>query len=192
MISAEKEERKNFMNQKFRWITETAVLLALLVVLQYATRPMSQLVTGSCVNAVLAVAVLLAGMSSGVTIALISPVLAYLFGIAPIVVTVPAIMVGNTVFVLLLGAMAGKSENLGVRAAAWLLAAIAKFATLYFLVVKIICGIASAPLLASGTLKASMLEKLPGMFAWPQLITALIGGGIGLLIAPVLRKALHR
>lgn len=180
------------MNQKVRWITQTAVLLALLVVFQAVTRSFGQLVTGSCVNAVLAVAVLLAGMSSGVTIALLSPVLAYLLGITQQLITVPAIMVGNTVFVVLMGLTAGKSRNLGTQVAAWLLAAIAKFATLYFLVVKIICGIASAPLLASGTLKPPMLEKLPGMFAWPQLITALIGGGIALLIAPVLRKALHR
>jgi hypothetical protein len=30
------------------------------------------------------------------------------------------------------------------------------------------------------------------MFAWPQLVTALIGGGIALLITPVLRKALRK
>ena len=68
----------------------------------------------------------------------------------------------------------------------------AKFAVLYVLVVKIICGLASAPLLASGTLKEPMLKMLPTMFAWPQLVTALIGGGVALLIVPVLRKALHR
>ena len=30
------------------------------------------------------------------------------------------------------------------------------------------------------------------MFAGPQLFTALIGGGIALLIIPILRKALHK
>lgn len=181
------------MNKKIRWITETAVLLALLVVLQAVTKSFGQFVTGSCVNAVLAVAVLLVGMSSGVTIALISPVLAYLLGIAPQLVTVPAIMVGNTVFVVLLRSIAGgRSKPLGGQIAAWLIAAVAKFAVLYLLVVKIICGIASAPLLASGTLKEPMLKMLPTMFAWPQLVTALIGGGVALLIVPVLRKALHR
>ena len=183
---------KKPMSKKVRWITETAVLRALLVVFQAVTRSLGQLVTGSCVTAVRAVTGLLAGMSSGITIALISPVLAYLLGIAPQLVTVPAIMAGNTVFVVLLGLIAGKGENTGTQAAAWLLAAVGKFAALYILVVKIICGIASAPLLASGTLKAPMLEKLPGMFAWPQLITALIGGGVALLIVPVLRKAIHR
>ncbi len=180
------------MSKKIRWITETAVLLALLVCLQAATKGFTQIVTGSCVNAVLGVAALFAGTSSGLTIAVISPILAYLLGIAPQLVTVPAIMVGNAVFVVLLGTIAGKNKAPSAQIAGWLLAAVAKFVSLYILVVKIICGIASAPLLASGTLKPPMLEKLPAMFALPQLITALIGGAIALAIAPVLRKAVKR
>ena len=90
------------MKKKLLWITETAIMLALLVTLQALTKGFSQLVTGSCVNVVLAVAVLVGGMGCGVTVALISPILAYLLGIAPNLVTVPAIMVGNTVYVLLL------------------------------------------------------------------------------------------
>ena len=181
------------MNKRVRWIARTGVLLAVLIALQAATKPLGQLVTGSCVNAVLAVTVLVAGLSSGITVAVISPVLAFLLGIAPQVVTVPAIMVGNTVFVLLLRLITGGQSKPPVRQiAAWLIAAVAKFAVLYVLVVKIICGLASAPLLASGTLKEPMLKMLPTMFAWPQLVTALIGGGVALLIVPVLRKALHR
>ena len=64
------------MNKKILWITETAIMLALLVTLQALTKPLGQLVTGSCVNAILAVTVLVAGISSGVTVAVISPVLA--------------------------------------------------------------------------------------------------------------------
>jgi len=37
-----------------------------------------------------------------------------------------------------------------------------------------------------------MLQLLPTMFAWPQLVTALAGGTIALLIVPTLRKALHK
>ena len=95
------------MSKKVRWITETAVMLALLVTLQALTKPAGQLVTGSCVNAVLAVSVLLAGLGSGITVAVLSPVLAYLLGVAPQLVTVPAIMVGNTVLVVLLYFIAG-------------------------------------------------------------------------------------
>ena len=180
------------MRKNVRWITETAVMLALLIALQALTKPLGQLVTGSCVNAVLAISVLLAGLGSGITDAVISPVLAFLLGIAPQLVTVPAIMVGNTVFVVLLHFIAGKSGGIGPRVTAWLLAAVAKFAALYILVVKVICGLASAPLLANGMLKEPMLKALPKMFALPQLITALIGGGIALLMIPVLRKALHK
>ena len=181
------------MNKKVRWITETAVMLALLVTLQALTKPMGQLVTGSFVNAVLAVTALLVGLYSGITVGLISPVLAYLLGIAPQILTVPAIMVGNSVYVILLYFIAGKDSRQILRQiAAWLAAAAAKFAALYAIVVWLICGVFSESLLASGVLKAPMLKALPATFSWPQLFTALIGGAVALGIVPVLRKALRK
>jgi len=181
------------MNKKLLWITETAVMLALLVALQAITKPLGQLVTGSFVNAVLAVTVLVAGLYSGITVAVISPVLAYLVGIAPQILTVPAIMVGNTVFVVLLYFLAGKdSKNVLRQLITWISAAAAKFAALYAIVVWLICGVLAEELLASGVLKAPMLKALPATFSWPQLITALIGGGVALLIVPLLRKALRK
>ena len=186
------------MNKKVRWITETAIMLAVLVTLQSLTKPMGQLVTGSCVNAVLAISVLVGGLSCGATVALISPVLAFLLGIAPQIITVPAIMVGNTVFVVLLYLLADRTgKNIGKQCVAWIAAAVAKFGILYLLVVKLICGVASGSLLGKKigetvVLAPPMLEKLPTMFAWPQLITALIGGAVALLIVPVLNKALKK
>ena len=181
------------MNKKIRWITETAVLLALLITLQALTKGFGQLVTGSCVNAILAIAALVGGMGCGVTVALISPVMAYLLGIAPQILTVPAIMVGNTVFVILLRLIAGpESKPLWKQAAAWLVAALAKFAALYLIVVKIICGLASASLMESGALKQPMIAVLSVNFGITQLFTALIGGAVALVIVPTLRKALHR
>ena len=181
------------MNKKIRWITETAVMLALLVSLQSLTKPMGQMVTGSCVNAVLAVSVLVAGLPSGLTVALISPVLAYLLGIAPQILTVPAIMVGNSVYVALLYILADRSgKNVVKQAVAWVAAAAAKFVSLYAIVVGLICGVLSESLLASGVMKPPMLKALPATFSWPQLITALIGGAVALLIVPVLRKALKK
>ena len=186
------------MNRKVRWITETAVLLALLVTLQAVTKPLGQLVTGSVVNAVLAIAVLLVGMSSGITVALISPVCAFLLGIAPNFVTVLPIMLGNVCFVALLRWIAGKKQKpIWRQPVALLVAAGAKFAVLYLLVVQVICGVASGALLGQklGTivvLAPPMLNLLPTMFTWPQLITALIGGAIALVTVPVLRQALHQ
>lgn len=181
------------MNKKVRWITETAIMLALLVTLQAVTKGFGQLVTGSCVNAVLAIAALVGGLASGLTVALISPVLAFLLGIAPQILTVPAIMVGNSVYVVLLWLVTDKSgKNILRQAGAWLLAAAAKAAVLYLLVAKLICGVLAEGLLATGTLKEPMLKALPATFSWPQLFTALIGGAVALLIVPVLRKALHK
>ena len=186
------------MNKKILWITETAVMLALLVTLQAITKPLGQLITGSCVNAVLAITVLLAGISSGITIALMSPVYAFLLGIAPNFITVLPIMAGNVCYVVLLRLIAGTNSRIVWRQAVGLVtAAGVKFGVLYLLVVKVICGIASGALLGKKigqivVLAPPMLKMLPTMFAWPQLFTALIGGAAALLIVPLLRKALHR
>ena len=181
------------MQKRIRWITETAVMLALLVAMQALTKPMGQLVTGSFVNAVLAVTVLVSGLYSGLVVALVSPVLAYLLNIAPQILTVPAIMVGNSAFIVLLYAIAGnRSTKILRRILAWISAAAAKFVTLYAIVGGLICGVFAEDLLASGMLKQPMLKALPATFSWPQLFTALIGGGVALLIVPVLRKALHK
>ncbi len=177
------------MKKKVVWITETAVLIALLVVLQSVTKPFGQLVTGSCVNAVLAIAALMVGMGSGLTVALVSPVFAYLFGIAPNLLTVPVIMMGNAVFAVLLRVLAHQSLWRNIVAVA--VAAVGKFAVLYALVNWVICGAAAEPLLAQGVLKAPMLKALPATFSWPQLVTALIGGALAMLMVPVLKKALR-
>jgi len=67
-----------------------------------------------------------------------------------------------------------------------------KFGVLYAIVVWLICDVLSQTLLANGALKAPMLKVLPVNFGITQLFTALIGGGVALAIAPVLRKALKK
>ena len=178
------------MKKKVFWITETAALLALLIVLQWVTKPLGQIVTGSCVNTVLAVSALLVGLSSGLTVALISPVCAYLFGVAPNLVAVPAIMVGNAVFVLLLKLICGKA--LWRQIVAWLAAAVGKFTMLYTLVVVLICGPLSGILMEAGLMKKPMIAVMTASFSWPQLVTALIGGALAVILVPILKKALNR
>ena len=180
------------MNKKIRWITETAVMLAMLIALQALTKPLGQIVTGSCVNAVLAITVLLCGMSSGITVALLSPVFAFLFGIAPQILTVPVIMLGNTSYVILLRVVSGDGKQIWKSVSALLAAALCKFALLYVLVTHVICGVLAEGLLEKGLLKQPMLTALPATFSAPQLVTALIGGAVALLIVPTLRKALKK
>lgn len=191
------------MMKKVRWITETAVMLALLICLQWVgsmvpDQMTKQLITGTLVNCVLAVTVLMVGISSGLTVAVISPVCAFIFGIAPNFITVLPIMMANSCYVALLYLIVGEERKFGWRQPVGLAAAaLVKFGVLYLLVVKVICGMASGALLGKKigdivVLAPPMLKMLPTMFAWPQLVTAVSGGIIALAIIPVLRKALHR
>lgn len=179
------------MKRKVLYLTQTSLMLALLVALQWLTKPWGQLATGTCVNAVLAITCLLIDRKGGMAVGLVSPVFAFILGIAPNVVTVPAIMIGNAIYVQLMYD-AGEQESFAKKGINLVLAATAKFITLYLLVVVMVCGSLSDFLLAAGTLKEPMLKVLPTTFSWPQLVTALAGGAIALLIVPVLRKALKK
>ena len=172
----------NQVHLRTQWTARTGVLIALLVVLQWATSGLGQYVTGSCVNAVLAIAALVGGLWSGVTVAVLSPFYAKLFGIGPqLIQIVPAIAAGNLVFVLVLHFLCKKQKVLGM-----ICGAAAKFGTLYLLVVKFI-----VPMLASN-LKPQQIVAFSAMFSYPQLITAFIGGSVALAIVPILKQALKQ
>lgn len=169
------------------WIARTAILLALLVCLQVLTRGFGQLVTGACVNLLLAVAALTGGAWSGVSVALLSPIFAKLLGIGPIWPLVPCVALGNAVYVLIHALLTRKALNKKSYPAAggWMvLAAGAKFAVLYVVLLKVV-----APLVVP---KAEMLAKLAGTFGLMQLATALLGGVLALAVVPVLEKAISK
>ena len=171
------------MKNKTYWIAETAVMIALLVALQWATKPLGQFVTGSCVNLVLGVSTLVGGVWCGAVVAIASPFCAFLVGVGPAkLLIVPFIAVGNVVLVLLLHFIAG-GKPLSLRSyLAVAAAAVCKFAALFLLVTKVAIPALGLPEAAAATLSAS--------FSWPQLVTAAIGGVIAVTIAPVIRKAL--
>ena len=173
------------MKNKARFIAETSVMLAMLIVLQAVTKSAGQLVTGSCVNAVLAISVLVSGLASGMTVALISPFAAFALGIGPkVLAIVPAIALGNAVFVWILNRLNKKASPLWQRILVLAVAALGKFLALYLVVVKLLCIILP--------LKQPQIATFTTMFTWPQLITALLGGAAALVMAKVIRKALHR
>lgn len=189
---------KPMVNKKTIWITRTGVLLALLLALQWVTLGTKafagQYITGSLVNCVLAVSALTAGLSSGLVIALLSPIFAYLLGIAPQLVVVPAIMAGNCALVLVLWAVGRGDAPMWRKAVAVVLAAVCKFVVLYLLVVQVICGVGAGFLLGKQVFGAPvllqpMIQALPLTFSWPQLITALIGGTLGVLVSRILDRA---
>ena len=167
-------------------ITQAAVLTALLVLLQSVTKAGGQFVTGSCVNCVLAIAALFSGPWVGAAVAVISPFFAFLLGIGPqILPIVPAIAAGNVIYVLILHFLCGKKELPIWRQGTGLLcAAVGKALALYILVAQLLCRVLP--------LTEKQITTFTAMFSWPQLVTALIGGIVALLIVPVLRKSLRR
>ena len=178
------------MKNKTFWIAETAVMIALLVALQWATKPLGQFVTGSCVNLVLGVSVLgvstlVGGVWCGAVVALVSPFCAFLVGVGPAkLAIVPFIAVGNLVLVLVLHFIAG-GKPLGLRSyLAVAAAAVCKFVVLFLLVTRVAIPALNLPEAAASAMSAS--------FSWPQLVTAAIGGVIAVTIAPTIRKALKR
>lgn len=176
---------------KILWIAQTAVMLALLVAVQGITAGLgNQFVTGSCVNLVLAVTALVVGLWGGIVVAAVSPFVAFLFGIGPkFVQLLPAVAAGNVVLVLALCLIAGKgSLPVWRKAAAWLAAAVAKFAVLYVLMVKLLVP----ALVGGGVIPAPASAMLATQFSWPQLVTALIGSGVALLIVPMIRRGLKK
>ncbi len=171
------------MSKKTLFITRTAAMLALLIVLQAATKNLGQFVTGSCVNAVLAAATLLGGFASGLIVAVVSPFLAFLLGIGPkLIEVVPAIAIGNLALVLILWAI--KGDGALNRVIKWIAASVGKFLVLYLLVIQLLCRVMTLP--------EKMTATFSTMFSWPQLVTALIGSGIMLLILPILQKAIRK
>lgn len=165
------------------WITRTAVFIALLVALQFATSSMGQFVTGSVVNLILILSVMLGGLASGVTVAVLSPVFASLLGIGPkLLPIIPFIMLGNLAIVLVWYFIAGRAKggatvkNIIAAAAG----AVVKFGVLYLGVVVI------APMLFA------VPEPMLVMFSYPQLITAAIGGAVAVVLLPLLSKVLKK
>jgi len=173
--------------KKILWLTRTAVFIALLIALQALTASFGNtIVTGSVVNMLLIVSAMTCGIYSGLCVGVISPVIAKLLGIGPLWELIPFIIAGNIVIITLWHFIGNvKARN---RYIPWFIAlgagAAGKSITLYIGVVQI-----AIPLLLR--LPDAQAAAVTAMFSIPQLVTALIGGAIAILLLPPLKKALN-
>lgn len=171
------------MKKRTLYIVRTAAMLALLLVLQFATKPLGQLVTGSCVNMVLITTVLATGLQTGLEVAVLSPFVAFLLQIAPMpIVLVPGVAVGNVVMVLGCHYLSKLLRGKFLRYAAAALASGLKFLVLWLVMTKLLIPFSGLPAQQAAVLTAS--------FTWPQLITALIGSFVAVTAAPSVKKAI--
>lgn len=184
-------KKNNQIHSRVLWLTRTAVLVAVLITLQWATSGTQafagQYITGSLVNCVLAISALFAGLYSGLTVAILSPFFAFVLGVGPkFLQIVPCIALGNAVFVTVLFFLGRKADKLWKQGLCLASGALAKFFVLYLAVVQVVLPIMGEQL------KAPQIKTFTAMFSWPQLVTALLGGLLAFLLLPILKKAMKK
>jgi len=153
-------------------ITQTGLLLGVALAVQSFHLP--TYITGPAINAVLIVAAVFPGILGGVFLGCLTPLAALMMGIVhPIAVPlVPVIMAANTILVTVFYFLRRKNEYVALLAAAF-----SKYLIFYISVNYLLSlfGIKiPIPLLTA--------------FQLPQLFTALVGGGIGMVIIKYLEK----
>ncbi|GAB4113170.1 MAG: hypothetical protein Kow00103_04610 [Candidatus Caldatribacteriota bacterium] len=153
---------------KIQWLTRTAILLALALVFQMGGFP--QLITGPGINAILFLSALSVGWSGGILIGICTPIVAAMRGILPPPLTplIPFIALGNGVLVILFFWLQKKNKFLGVIIAS----------TIKFLI-----------LVTAVNLLVQVPDKVAQIMSFPQLITAVTGGLIALLIAQAIKSS---
>lgn len=168
------------------WITRTAILIAITIVLQALTLQFgNQYVTGSIVNMMLVLSVMTCGLPTGLTVGAVSPILPTLMGFGPLPPIVPFMMIGNMALVTVwhfVGNIKIPIDNVSYIIA-MIVGALVKFGILYFGIVRI-----AAPLilgLPSG-------HPITILFSFPQLITASIGGTVAIVLLPTIKAAVGR
>jgi hypothetical protein len=145
--------------------TRTAILMALTLVIQMMGMP--QYATGPLVNTMLYIAAVFVGIWGGVAIGLVTPVIAFWRGIlpAPLGPMIPFIALGNAVLVIVYGLLEKRNKYVAV-----IIASVVKY------------------LVLSGGVRilGDLPPKIAKMMQVPQLITALAGGAIAVLLSEIL------
>ncbi|MFZ5943015.1 MAG: ECF transporter S component [Bacillota bacterium] len=152
------------MNISVKVLTRSALLLALAIAVQQAKL---QWITGPGINAILILAVGYSGLVSGLIIGLFTPILAFSQGIMPLAVAVPFIMLGNALYCLGFFWARKINDVVGIAVGALL-----KFSLLVLAVNFVI----------------QVPPKVSQALSFPQLVTAIIGGIIAIIILKGISK----
>jgi len=147
-------------------ITKSAVLLSLALIFQIGFTPFAQPVVGPLVNMVLLLAVITVGPAIACFIGCLTPMAAYGLGIMPVLPVVPVIILGNLLYVLTFYYLKKISLLVGVAGAA---------------VTKTALMALAVRLLAKYLIPSLPLQIIT-VLTLPQLYSALLGGGMALLV----------
>lgn len=133
-----------------------------------------QHITGSIVNAVLFISVIVLGVQKAVIIGLIPSLVSLSIGFLPVILfpMIPFIMISNVILILTFDYLK-KNFIIGVISAS-----ILKFLFLYF----------SSDLVIKMIIKKELALSVSSMMSWPQLFTALSGGIIAYLFLKTTKR----
>jgi len=186
------------MNKNTLQITQTGLLIALIVVAQAVGTAIApavavlglsvrQLVTGSLVNLVLCIAAAKLEFFPAITVGLFSPVMAQLLGISGRPEFLPVLVLGNVVLVCILFFGFAASRKKPAHGFYYLVpAAVCKMGVMWLLTALVI-----VPGLASGANPPpqQQVDFLTLQFSWPQGITATAGCLLAMAILPAIRQS---
>ncbi len=169
-----------------RNIARTGILMALLFVVQLIgtiiPAPANSFVVGPLVNACILVATVALGIWGGVAISVIAPFSSLFLnhaGMAPVLIAfAPIIAIGNILFALIFFMLYKKNNVVKVA-----LSSILKFAFLWGAIILF---------LNITNTTGKVATTLSFLFSWPQLITAIAGGAVALIIIKALGKTLDK
>ncbi len=163
------------MRSRTLFLTRLVLLTA--ITLSFEMIGLPQPLTGPLVNLMLILTTLVTNAYGGMTLGAVTPLIALMRGQLPPVLApfVPFIIAGNVLFVLIFSIIRRRSTPAAVPGflswTAVILGACGKFAWLFL----------SARFLLQLIVSRTLPEHIIGMMAFPQLITALIGGGLALI-----------
>lgn len=172
------------MNDKVKKLVRASLLLAIAIIIQILGKnipEINQFLVGPIVNAILIITAFVCGTWWGIGVGVLTPVIAWLVGQlpGPMAPFIPFIMIGNALFVIFFGIL--KNQQKWGKYIGLILGSFVKFLFLSFSAAKLITVFDIG-------LPQKIASKLVIMMGIPQLITALIGSIIALVLIKTLTK----
>lgn len=175
------------MKLNTKQVAQTGLLLAICIASQFF-KNLSTYITGPIVNTTIILAVLAVGLGSGLIIAIIAPVTAYLISASPIITAIPTvmpmIMIGNCLLAVCVWLFEKKYRFPGKLPAGMVAGSIAKAGFMTLAIVNILFSVFGS------ALNEKQLAMGKTMFSLTQLVTALTGSLVAYLIWLPLKKYL--
>ncbi len=172
------------MDKNLNKLIRTSLFLALAIVIQIMGKnfpEINQFLVGPIINAILILTAFMCGTAWGVSLGVLTPVLAWLTGqlAAPLAPFIPFIMIGNAIFVVFYGVL--KSYKSYGKYIGIVTGAFFKYLFLSLSASKLVNVFNLA-------IPKKIADKLVVVMGTPQLITALIGGFLAVLLIEILKK----